>query len=389
MLSLKKLTLTGALILVLLAAPLAVVQADIPGLVSDDFHNGYDATWVEDDLEEYEHDPDLFSLEESGGDSYLQIAIPDDGVKRSLSASATSLQAPRLLQAVSDPNGNTEFTFTVRFLGVPSYSDGSYAAMQGIVIKGVYDPDDIPGVQNYPSYWRFSIDTGGSANQVKPFASWFYQLGPNTFGGYNDIFPTSPFERAANSPILLRVVRTVEHIVDQDGENDWSTFSFAYSINEGSTWTTLTARTEEGTGPLNEIRQTFKVTHIGVFAGSTEELPPYTAKIDWVSITDEAPDNEDEDPPVTTFTLTTNVSPSGAGSVAVSPQKASYTAGEQVTVTANAASGYVFQNWTVNGVTQTGNPYTFPINQNTTVSAVFVSTTPGETKSVFLPMVMR
>lgn len=396
MLSLKKLTLTGAMILVMLAAPLAVVQADIPGLVPEDFHGGYDATWVIDDLEEYDHEPDLFSLQSSGGDSYLQIAIPDDGVKRSLSFSATSLQAPRLLQAVSDPNGDTPFTVTVKFLGAPSFSDGSNTAMQGIVVKGVYDPDDIPGVQSYPSYWRFSIDTGGSASQVGPFGAWFYQTDPTTFGNYNDIFPTSNFFLSADSPIWLKVDRTVEQI----NENTCSIFTFSYSL-DGDNWVETQPRAQDDEpesncgGPpyyLNRIRDTFKVTHIGVFAGSTEELPPYTAKIDWVSITDEAPDLEDEDPPVSTYTLTTEVSPSGAGTISVNPNKAQYEEDESVTLTATANSGYEFQNWMVNGSNLGTNPtLNLEMDENKEVEAVFAEEPPPNefTESVFLPMVMR
>jgi len=47
----------------------------------------------------------------------------------------------------------------------------------------------------------------------------------------------------------------------------------------------------------------------------------------------------------TYHTLTTIVSPSGAGSVSVSPSGGEYEPGVQVTLTANPASGYTFDHW--------------------------------------------
>jgi uncharacterized repeat protein (TIGR02543 family) len=47
------------------------------------------------------------------------------------------------------------------------------------------------------------------------------------------------------------------------------------------------------------------------------------------------------------YTLTTSVFPAGGGTVSISPSKAKYDAGERVAVTATAASGYTFINWSV------------------------------------------
>lgn len=52
----------------------------------------------------------------------------------------------------------------------------------------------------------------------------------------------------------------------------------------------------------------------------------------------------------------------------------SYAPGASVTVTATAASGYVFRNWIKNGTSQvvsTANPYTFTINEQTDLVATF------------------
>lgn len=66
-----------------------------------------------------------------------------------------------------------------------------------------------------------------------------------------------------------------------------------------------------------------------------------------------------------------SLSSQGSGSVTVNPQKACYAPGDSVTLSANPAGGHAFEKWTVNGVAQTGSPYTFTINQNTSVVATF------------------
>ena len=74
----------------------------------------------------------------------------------------------------------------------------------------------------------------------------------------------------------------------------------------------------------------------------------------------------------TTYTVTTSVSPSGSGTVAVSPG-GPYTSGETATFTATPASGYSFVNFVINGTTYTTNPCSVAITQNTTVVANFQS----------------
>jgi hypothetical protein len=71
------------------------------------------------------------------------------------------------------------------------------------------------------------------------------------------------------------------------------------------------------------------------------------------------------------YTLTVNIIPSGSGSVAKSPDKASYTYGEQVILTATANPGYTFSNW-VWDVSGTTNPITLTVNGNKTATAYFI-----------------
>jgi uncharacterized repeat protein (TIGR02543 family) len=75
--------------------------------------------------------------------------------------------------------------------------------------------------------------------------------------------------------------------------------------------------------------------------------------------------------PPGTYTLTTYISPSGAGSV--SPSSGEYGAGVKVTLTANAASGYTFDHWSgsASGTTST---ITITMNSNKSLTAYFKTT---------------
>ena len=72
-----------------------------------------------------------------------------------------------------------------------------------------------------------------------------------------------------------------------------------------------------------------------------------------------------------TYTITASANPAGGGNVTLTPNKASYPAGEQVEVRAVANSGYVFSNWSgsLGGST---NPATVTMNGNKTIVANFI-----------------
>ncbi|WP_205513071.1 InlB B-repeat-containing protein [Longitalea arenae] len=76
----------------------------------------------------------------------------------------------------------------------------------------------------------------------------------------------------------------------------------------------------------------------------------------------------------TNYSLTTNVSPSGGGSVSRSPDASSYAAGTVVTLTATPASGYTFTGWS-GGASGTNATTTVTMNANTTVTANFTNST--------------
>ena len=73
-------------------------------------------------------------------------------------------------------------------------------------------------------------------------------------------------------------------------------------------------------------------------------------------------------PSVETYTLTTIVSPPGAGSV--SPAGGEYESGEQVTLTASPASGYTFDYW-YGAASGSSNTVTITMNSDKTITAYF------------------
>jgi len=78
---------------------------------------------------------------------------------------------------------------------------------------------------------------------------------------------------------------------------------------------------------------------------------------------------------VATHTLTASVSPSEGGTISANGTTISgattYNHGTSVTLTANAATGYTFQNWTIDGSTVANNPTTVTMDQDHTVVANF------------------
>jgi uncharacterized protein (TIGR02145 family)/uncharacterized repeat protein (TIGR02543 family) len=70
------------------------------------------------------------------------------------------------------------------------------------------------------------------------------------------------------------------------------------------------------------------------------------------------------------YTLTTGADPTAGGSVSRLPNKTTYNYGEQVTVTATAASGYIFKNWS-GASTATTNQISITMDDNKTLTASF------------------
>lgn len=75
---------------------------------------------------------------------------------------------------------------------------------------------------------------------------------------------------------------------------------------------------------------------------------------------------------VSSYALTTTVSPSAGGSISRFPDATSYAPGTVVTLTATPASGYVFTGWS-GALTGTKNPATVTMDANKTLTASFAS----------------
>jgi endoglucanase len=71
------------------------------------------------------------------------------------------------------------------------------------------------------------------------------------------------------------------------------------------------------------------------------------------------------------YTITTAVT--GSGSISLSPAGGTYAEGTAVTITANAATGYRFSNWS-GSITGATNPVTITLNSNISVTAHFTQT---------------
>ncbi len=76
--------------------------------------------------------------------------------------------------------------------------------------------------------------------------------------------------------------------------------------------------------------------------------------------------------PAVAYTLTASTTGAGTGTIAVSPQQTTYSYGNVVTLTANAASGSQFSAWSGPCASTTSTTCTVTITANTTVSATFV-----------------
>jgi hypothetical protein len=72
------------------------------------------------------------------------------------------------------------------------------------------------------------------------------------------------------------------------------------------------------------------------------------------------------------YILTASISPSGTGSIVLTPPGGSYPSGTVVTVRANATTGYAFDHWS-GSLTGTTNPTTITMNSNKSITANFTT----------------
>jgi len=92
------------------------------------------------------------------------------------------------------------------------------------------------------------------------------------------------------------------------------------------------------------------------------------------------PPSSGNPPPETSYHLSTSVSPSGSGSISLNPSNGVYDEGTSVTLTAQAALGYVFDHWG-GGASGTSPIITITMDSDKSVTAYFTHSSPPETVS--------
>lgn len=134
----------------------------------------------------------------------------------------------------------------------------------------------------------------------------------------------------------------------------------------------------------SSFRHTINVSSVGVFAGNqheTESLAPgFTAAVDYFFRTDQPIDPEDGNAPAVRVQVT------GQGTVSRNPDKAAYSCGEQVALTATPANGWAFSRWE-GDVTGSNPNVTLTVNGRMSARAIFVEQ-PGDSR-LYLPTILN
>jgi len=204
---------------------------------------------------------------------------------------------------------DTDFSIEVKFDTVPSEA----YQLQGLLFEADSD-----------TFLRFDFYSAGSS--LKVFAASFTDGSP-------DIQTNQTI--SSGSPLYMRVER----------QGDQWTQSYSY---DGTNWFIAAS-----------FSFTLPVSSVGVFVGNAGgNAPAYTGVVDYF--------HNIAVPALSTLDVTATP----GGSVTVSPDKAVYTFGEEVTLTTAVDPGYTFVGWSgdLNGA---ANPATIIMDSNKTVTATF------------------
>jgi regulation of enolase protein 1 (concanavalin A-like superfamily) len=299
-----------ALLVAGLLPPLGASAQTTPAFPSDDFNRtALGSPWT---VTDPAGDGSAVMSGAGTGDARLELSVPGGSAHEPWNTNG-ALRAMR-------PAANTDFVAQARFQSVPTQR----YQMQGILVQ--QDADD---------WLRFEIHHNGTS--VRAFAA-------VTVAGVS----TKKFDKpaATGAELYLRVTRT------------GGTWALATS-GDGTTWTTAGSFTQGST-----------VSAVGVYAGNAGTAPPaYTALVDYL-FEMSAPISPEDGTAPDGFTLTTNAS--GPGAVTRSPDKATYQAGEAVTLTAVPDAGATFTGWS-GGASGGANPTVVTINADTSVTAGFAA----------------
>lgn len=244
--------------------------------------------------------------------------------------------APRVLQPIED----TDFEIEVKF---ESTLNQRYQ-VQGIIIE-----------QDTKNFLRFDFHRFDQTT-TRAFSASFRETPSGGMQVTNTIVsPVSP--PGTDSYIRVRRVGNIfTHYYSFDGENWTANGNFAYNMT---------------------------ATKAGVFAGNAGSNPEFTAIVDYFFNTSDPVDPEDGKP----TTVAVNIEPANqgnVGSVTVTPEKTIYTCEDEVTVTAQPASGWKLDSWS-GSVTGSASSATFAYTPGASVTATFVR----DQERIFLPLVAK
>lgn len=248
------------------------------------------------------------------GDAKLNISVPG-GLPVANNPIENKNYAARVRQSIADEDFHVEAKFG-------SVVNEQYQ-MQGIMVEGV-DPNN---------FMRFE----------------FYSDGTDTFlyarsfqGSASHTYLNKKIGVAGVSPLYLRVFRSGDR---------WIT---GYSIG-GSTWFA------EATFPYM-----MDVDKIGIYAGNAiaPNAPAHTAIFDYFKDVNDNTFVDDTEQNSINLTIV------GNGTVTKDPNLSSYTCGQSVSLTANAAVGYSFVDW-VGDVVSTENPVSLVMNNPHNITVNF------------------
>jgi uncharacterized repeat protein (TIGR02543 family) len=250
------------------------------------------------------------------GDAHLNLSVPA-GVEHDM---YYTTEAPRLMQPASDEDFEIEAKFD---------SNVTQAfQLQGILIEAEAD-----------HFLRFDFYSNGASTYV--FAA---VLDSGTYSTRSNLDLGAGFD----APMYMRVNRTGD------------VWTQSYSSN-GVDWTEAVS-----------FAHVMVVSKVGLLVGNLESggiTPAHTALVDYFFDTANpiVPEDGASVPSETILTLLY----SGSGTVSAVPDQTTYTCGDSVTLTANPAVGYVFDNWS-GDLTGSDNPAVVIMDKDRTITANFV-----------------
>lgn len=299
---------TATLVVATLLQPVAAQGQASPAFPSDDFNRAE----LGDDWEVVDSVGDGAVEVKGGGsgDARLELTVPEGSNHEPWSVN----RSVRAMRSAA----NTDFAAIVRFQSVPA----KQYQMQGLIVQ-----------QDSSNWLRFDVHHDGT--RVKAFAS-----------------------ATSGRVSAVRVKRNA-----QVGAS-----SFVRVTRAGTSYTLATSADGEQWDDAGTFESDIEVGQVGVFVGNAGGNPAFTAVADYLFEAGAPIDPEDGGGATGGFPLT--VTSTGPGTVARSPDKASYAAGEQVTLTPVVAPGVAFGGWQ-GDATGGDTPLVVTVDRPMTITAVF------------------